>query len=274
MDDINEIDLAYIAGLYDCTGTIYMNQGTKLAPYIHAQMQTQEVESLCKVKEVFGGSVNTRSNGISYWLCFGKRAANTLETIQPYSKIKRRKDLINLTLKYPFLEKGKRLPTDESKKRHKKILALEKQMQKRNAVRDNRVVFNKRKGKKPSELDFAYLGGVLDGKGIILAADPKWRSAVLRVYTTDPELARYLWDHFEGSVSKVQPRGTAIRTSYIWNCQITQSRRLMDRVLPYMQSTRKKELYEHWRTNQMPARVRPKDQSKELLPSKWAAMFQ
>lgn len=268
-----QTDLAYAAGLWDCCGTMFLVKGTKNAPYLHVQIQLKNLDVLCHIEKAFGGSVNERKNGVHYWKAYGKRGQEFLTSLLPFIQIKRRRETIELAAQYPFLKKGKRLTRIAGQERIKTILALEKEIAKKNSKKAKGLRFNKRHKKVPGENEYAYLAAVVDSKASILGKEPTWRGPVLRVTSTDPELIRFLWNYFEGSTHLLKKQKHGAPQVYVWTCAITQTRRLTEKIKPYMHNEEKIELLDYWLVAKMPPKVKPKKPSDELLPSKWAKMF-
>ena len=89
-EEKNALDVAYIAGLFDGEGTVYINKNAN-SYTVFASVAMTEPEAPEKCKAVFGGKIyikkqrDNRYKKVTHWLLSGVAAVSFLKAIQPYS---------------------------------------------------------------------------------------------------------------------------------------------------------------------------------------------
>jgi len=97
--DLEEKDLAYIAGFFDGEGCIYSNGGCfKIGIYNTVRAPLDFVERL------FGGNIyeqvpkNIRHSTIYRWIISGESAAGVLQYLMPYLIIKKKRAILGIKI--------------------------------------------------------------------------------------------------------------------------------------------------------------------------------
>ena len=88
LEDKDPLDVAYIAGLFDGEGSVYINKvGSSYTIILSIAMNDSKAPEKCK--QIFGGKIYTKKQRGAYppltqWMLTGKHAAYFLKTIQPF----------------------------------------------------------------------------------------------------------------------------------------------------------------------------------------------
>lgn len=142
MKQLSQTEIAYLAGLFDgegCVGIVRATSKHKKHQHnfrIRAIITNSNYELICWLKETVGmgcaykskKSFNKKWNEVHRWAVVGEQARMFLETIRPYSIIK--KNIIDLCFQLPMGTRGKPR-ADETYNQQLKIFYLAKQMNKR-----------------------------------------------------------------------------------------------------------------------------------------------
>jgi hypothetical protein len=91
---VREHEVAYCAGLVDGEGTIGINRMRKASSgkyysRLHVKVTMLDPEGVDALYETFGGSLKQYSNGYFTWYLFGTKAADVIEELLPYLRVKR-----------------------------------------------------------------------------------------------------------------------------------------------------------------------------------------
>ena len=117
-------DLAYIAGLFDGEGSIFVASRSGNRPTLQLRVSLNMVarESIDLVASVFGGGVNCYEKGENrrrqfQWSLSGIEAQNFLRGLRPWLIIKAEE--ANVALEYPVGQHGIWLSDEERRQQHK-----------------------------------------------------------------------------------------------------------------------------------------------------------
>lgn len=168
-----------------------LSQGPQRSRRPQLSVAIMERHVLEAIRDEFGGWVKqSRKAAVPQWNVNGHVALNILRIVQPFLVIERRKVLAQLLLNDPLICR-KTHGVMGSKIRHNEQIF--QQMRRRNNQRlDYPPEMNP---SNPSEDDYAYLAGILDGEGHIKASTRR-----IEVFSTDPELPAWLKSRFGGNV--------------------------------------------------------------------------
>lgn len=277
---LTEFDIAYCAGLFDGEGTIFLGKGSKSTRKPRLQVQMTDRAPVAKIASVFGGSVYAKTaqpgkKPLFSWTVEGKRAMDAAVEMLPYFVIKRRRALAEMVASYPLLPVGVRLSKIASAERNQKIEAMFSAMQTRNKKRE-RPALTRRVAVEPSAVDYAYLAGIFDGEGTLRSTNNTklYGGSCSAVWSSDPELIRWLWVRWGGRVYTHQPKNKKHKTCWSWRCSVTAFRKWAAHSLQYMQIERKIELAGHWQKHTIMRETPANKTAVKEIPSRWGALFE
>lgn len=162
-----------------------------------------------QIQAEYGGWIRQSKNAaVPYWNIVGTGAIDLLRKMRPHLVIERRKALANLLLKDPIVcdTQGRRGPGSNKIVHNEQVF---QQMRKLNAVRLPAIP--KVPTQQPSNADFSYLAGILDGEGHI-----SFERRRIEVTSTDPELVAYLASRFGGNTYLQRKAKGNQRATWVW----------------------------------------------------------